>query len=444
MSEQFDFPVGFKNRIRDQFGTKADDFLDSLNEEPAISVRLNPRKAISLFENTREISWTKWGRFLEQRPVFALDPLFHAGAYYVQESSSMFLEEAFNQLSLPENPTVLDLCAAPGGKSTHLLSLMNGKGLLISNEVIKTRNSILRENITRWGFANVLVSRNEAHEFASTDFQFDLIVVDAPCSGEGMFRKDPHSRTEWSEDNVNLCSLRQQKIIAEIWPSVAPGGYLIYSTCTFNPAENEAQINRLISEGGAVNIELKNINPKIQETRPGYAFYPMNTPGEGFYISVLQKPDGERKKLKLPKKNIPEIIKYPDIFKLISGTFSIIKTGEELCAIPEAFAEPIHYLKQKLNITRTGLPIGTDIRGKLQYSHDLAMSVDLISSYFKTQEVELETALEFLRKNTVDIPVGKDKWLLLTYKNIPLGWLKNAGNRWNNYFPTAWRLRMQD
>ncbi|MES1226926.1 MAG: RsmB/NOP family class I SAM-dependent RNA methyltransferase, partial [Bacteroidota bacterium] len=203
--------------------------------EQITSVRVNPNRTFNVEYSTLNVQgkvpWSSNGYYLSERPSFTTDPLFHAGAYYVQEASSMFLEEAVKQTCDLSKPLkVLDLCAAPGGKSTLLQSIISNESLLISNEVIKSRVNILSENITKWGAANVVVTNNDPKDFQRLPEYFDLIVIDAPCSGSGLFRKDPEAITEWSSDNVMLCSQRQQRILADILPCLKPGGILIYST----------------------------------------------------------------------------------------------------------------------------------------------------------------------------------------------------------------------
>ena len=224
------------------------------------SVRLNPDKILNIPSSILKLQlarvlWSSNGFYLKERPSFTLDPLFHAGAYYVQEASSMFLEEVLKQsVDLSKPLRVLDLCAAPGGKSTLIQSVISKDSLLVSNEVIKTRVNILSENITKWGGANVIVTNNDPSDFKRLPGYFDVIVVDAPCSGSGLFRKDPNAINEWSENNVALCAQRQQRILADILPSLKEGGVLIYSTCSYSQVEDEDISNWLQKEYSLFNI----------------------------------------------------------------------------------------------------------------------------------------------------------------------------------------------
>src|SRR5690606_4280290 len=205
------------------------------------SIRLNPFKPTELdFYLSEQVQWCDRGYYLANRPQFTLDPLFHAGAYYVQEASSMFIAHIIQTLGLDKEALfAADVCAAPGGKSTLLNSYLHPNSLLLSNEIIKSRSIILQENLTRWGASNVVVSNNDPSAFRRLPGFFDLLLVDAPCSGSGMFRKDEDAIDEWSEANVKLCSERQQRILSEVLTALKTNGYLIYSTCSYSQEENE-------------------------------------------------------------------------------------------------------------------------------------------------------------------------------------------------------------
>jgi 16S rRNA C967 or C1407 C5-methylase (RsmB/RsmF family) len=290
-------PENFIRRITIDLKGEAQPFFQAMENEVPVSIRVNQSKNYHP-ENLQNVAWCNTGFYLPERPVFTLDPLFHAGAYYVQEASSMFLEQALKQsvdLELPLK--VLDLCAAPGGKSTHLASLLSRDSLLVSNEVIRTRAKILAENITKWGNPNVVATNNDPADFQRLPGFFDVVVVDAPCSGEGLFRKDPNAMYEWSEDNVALCASRQRRIVADVWDALKPGGHLVYSTCTYNRMENEDNLEWMENEMGAIPLSLEITSfPEITKDNnlAGYHFYPHKTHGEGFFIAVLKKPEGEK------------------------------------------------------------------------------------------------------------------------------------------------------
>ena len=305
-------PALFEERMRKLLPEESEAFFAALQTEPPVSIRLNPGKPVPisrLFPDEQiglPVSWCESAYYLKSRPVFTLDPCLHSGTYYVQEASSMFLYHIFGQI-LPAHPVrVLDLCAAPGGKSTLIASRLSSGSLLVANEVIRSRAGILKENMIKWGTSHVVVTNNDPADFHHLKGAFDIIVVDAPCSGEGMFRKDPGAIQEWNESNLQLCSERQQRILADIWPCLKPGGFLVYSTCTYNPGENEAILERLIRKYGARSIEIAPLFPGIvpgNSTAHCYHFYPHRIPGEGFFTGVVQKNEGEEFRAGKVRKN---------------------------------------------------------------------------------------------------------------------------------------------
>ncbi len=251
------FPERFIQRIQSQKYINADGLLKALQEPAPVSIRINPSKWNLKPLNSDPVPWCTTGFYLEKRPSYTLDPLFHSGCYYPQEASGMFIEQVFRQVvNTGQYIRVLDLCGAPGGKSTHLSSLIGIHGLIVANEVIKTRAAVLAENIIKWGGVNTIVTQNDPSAFSGLQGFFDVILVDAPCSGEGMFR-DVVAINEWSEENTLHCSERQRRILSDVWPSLKDNGILIYSTCTFNPGENEENIRWMVKRNLAVTIELE-------------------------------------------------------------------------------------------------------------------------------------------------------------------------------------------
>lgn len=306
-----DLPVSFADRTRSLLGDEEYNKLaDALNDEQPVSIRLNeeklPGSSFSLFHASSDrVPWSATGCYLDRRLTFTFDPLFHAGCYYVQEASSMFVEQALKQY-IGERPSVmLDLCAAPGGKSTHARSVLPVGSLLVANEVIRNRSQILAENLTKWGHPGVVVTNNDPADFAGLEDFFDVILTDVPCSGEGMFRKDPVAVSEWSPENVEICWQRQRRIISDIWPSLKPGGLLIYSTCTYNTKEDEENIRWMHDEFGAEILPVDapaewNITGNLLagEDFPVYRFLPHRTKGEGFFLAMLRKPEGEETQIR--------------------------------------------------------------------------------------------------------------------------------------------------
>ena len=445
-------PEKFRENIISDLGEEeALKLFEALSTPPPVSIRLNPHKQTDIPFPSKPVPWCPEGHYLNERPIFTIDPLFHAGTYYVQEASSMFLAHVLNQITDNTPVKILDLCAAPGGKSTLISSIIPEGSLLVSNEVIKTRNGILQENLSRWGIPNFMVCCNDPRDFKKLKEYFDIIVVDAPCSGEGMFRKDPGSIQEWSEDHVELCSSRQQRILEDILPSLKPGGYLIYSTCTFNQTENNENIQRISSSS---NLQFVNIplNPawNIVASAEGYHFFPSKIQGEGFFISCLRK-KGEVQDYELntkPSKNFPFLDKKlrVKIAEWMEDTADFIfytsKDGD-VYAVPEVHFKDYLFLSHSLYITYPFLHVGKFAGEKFIPSHDLALSVKIRETSLKI-EINYETALAYLKKKDVSNDIleneVKDGWLLLCFKEKPIGWVKVIGNRVNNYYPKELRI----
>ena len=424
-----------------------------------VSIRLNPSKIKSIDQLSftdavadGAVPWSSHGYYLSQRPSFTLDPVFHAGAYYVQEASSMFLEEAVKQITDISKPVkVLDLCAAPGGKSTLVQSLISNDSLLISNEVIKTRVNILAENITKWGAANVIVTNNDPKDFQRLKDYFDIIIVDAPCSGSGLFRKDVAAIEEWSTQNVLLCSQRQQRILADILPSLKDGGSLIYSTCSYAEREDEAIADWLIQEHGLSSVPIKindawNIVESLsaQHQAYGYRFYPDKIKGEGFFMTVLKKEGTlgqwhtgkhKSKSEKLAPKDIANLKTYVNE----TDNFFFIKQKEDIIAMPVYLENDLATIQFSLYIKKAGVKLGSSIRNELIPDHELALST-IINPELPFIEVDKETALQYLRRQEITITTSYKGWVLITHQQMLLGWIKVLTNRINNYYPKDWRI----
>ena len=368
-------------------------FLEALNEDAPTSIRLNPLHRGTVprvsseadytgtVPSLQQVPWCPEGYYLPGRPQFTFDPLFHAGCYYVQEAASMFITHVLRQF-VEEPITMLDLCAAPGGKSTAARSVLPEGSTLVSNEPIPTRAQILLENITKWGWKDSIVTNNYPRDFRKAKAKFDVILCDVPCSGEGMFRRDPATIDEWSLQNVEKCWRLQREIVADAWECLTPGGLLIYSTCTFNLKENEENVRWMMEELDAEVLAVPT-EPAWQITgsllegfdAPVYRFIPGITRSEGLFMAVLKK------------------------------------MGD--------FTHTVHK-KLPLNILTPDLPQG-------DYPH-----VDL--SY--------QEALKYLRGEALVLPPDTPKGIVtVTYKDIPLGPAKNIGNRANNLYPKPWRIK---
>ncbi|WP_242928127.1 methyltransferase RsmF C-terminal domain-like protein [Pontibacter vulgaris] len=451
-----ELPLSFAQRMQHILGAEYEAFESALQKAPPISIRVNSQK-LQTPGQLQQVPWAENGYYLPERPLFTLDPLLHAGGYYVQEASSMFLEQALKQtVDLSEPLQVLDLCGAPGGKSTHLASLISADSLLVSNEVIRSRASILAENIAKWGTGNVLVTNNDPREFGKLTSFFDVMVVDAPCSGEGMFRKDAGAIQEWSEENVKLCAQRQQRILMDVWGALKPGGILIYSTCTWNEAENEQNMAWLAGQEQAQSIKLDFdqawgvVNTTLAGIE-GYRFYPHRVQGEGFFMAVLRKTGGDetaytigskKKKYKLTHAGKKEKALVQD-WLVNPENFEWLQHNEIISALPAAIFEAADEVYQKLYVIYAGTEVAEVNGKKIKPLQGLALSKYLNKDAFQSINLELEQALKYLRKEDISLGSNGNNWVLLQYQDLPLGWAKQIGNRINNYYPKEWRIRME-
>lgn len=391
--------------------------VEAMHGEPSVSVRLNPFKPTSsplpVLEGSQVVPWNPLGHILKERPSFTLLPLFHAGAYYVQDSSAMFPGWLFRSLleRFPERPLkVLDLCAAPGGKTTDLAASLRevcGDGfVLVSNEVMRQRASILSENVAVWGDPNVVVTSQDPKAFASLEGFFDIVVADVPCSGEGMFRKDPKAVADWSPEAVDLCSARQKRILADMWPALREGGALVYSTCTFEPSENDDNLEWAAScLGGTVVLPE---NPfGIRTTRYGHLLVPGEVPGEGQWAGAMFKTSASH--------------------AVCGSAFSTGSAMEQL---------------RRLHPLRMGVNKGAYKGKDFVPDPDWALSIDFDRNAYPAVEVDKQTALHFLHKDTILLPDAPLGYNVITYRGLPLGFVKNLGSRCNNLHPQSRRIRM--
>ena len=402
--------------------------------ERVTSLRINPFKTLMHMEALPVLKgldgvvrWSQYGFYLSQRPSFTFDPLFHAGCYYVQEASSMFLEQALKQtVDLAQPLKILDLCAAPGGKSTHIQSLISKDSLLVSNEVIKSRNNILKDNIIKWGSSNVIVTNNNPKDFARLENYFDVIVVDAPCSGSGLFRKDPAAIEEWSLNNVQLCSWRQQQILADVWPALKKNGILIYCTCSYSEEEDEAIAAWMIKNLPIVHCQLAMDNSwGIVESSSGYRFWPDKIKGEGFYIASFRKEDGDEyssfqskyKPVLLGNKEMNLVNEW-----LRPNDHRLIRSEKSIYVVPLSLLPDILLLSATVNVSYSGVSIGELIRDKFIPDHSLAMS-DLVGETVKRNSLDEPDAINFLKKKNIHIDPDNKGWNLITFMGCNLGWV---------------------
>lgn len=437
----------------------------AFSQEASTSVRTNPFKVASseIFPDASPVGWCTRGKLLDSRPIFTLDPLFHAGSYYVQDSSSMFVGKVFKTIlesdykgrDFKSEPLkVLDLCAAPGGKTTDLASILRefcGNGfLLVANEVMKQRVQILADNAAIWGDPNIVVTNSDPADFSGLSGWFDIIVTDVPCSGEGMFRKDAEAQRQWSEDNVALCASRQRRILADVWPSLAEGGALIYSTCTFNRYENDDNVLWLSQQMGAEPVfgseDMGLLYDGLIRTRFGFSLVPGFVPGEGQYCSAVRKNQGgfshrpaqyHQKAARKGGKDIPMVA-----MPVFSEPVVCKMKADLIIAVPENINSLVCFIEDSLRVVQSGCAVGV-VKGKdLVPSADLALSGLLAQEAYPYEELSREDALKFLHKDSIVLKTDRKGYVIVRYSGLPLGFVKNLGNRSNNLHPQSRRIRM--
>lgn len=474
------YPADFVQLLFDSLGAeRGSELIKHLSDEVPVSVRCNPQK-ISL-EGLRAhfgdsageaVEWCPEAFYLKERPSFTLDPLFHAGAYYVQEASSMYVGKLLERSMAGGlggydasggagfSLRVLDLCAAPGGKTTHILSKLPSGSILVTNEVIRSRATVLAENVAKWGSAAVVVSNNDPADFGSFEDYFDLVVVDAPCSGEGMFRKDEKAREEWSLKNVSLCVARQKRIVSDIWPTLKPRGYMIYSTCTFNKHENSENVEWICSELGGEVVEQRQ-------------FLPGEVVGEGFFCALIRKTaeaPSERggakgllnatavgiattsgkvrrtagaAKSSFDERGSGNISKQTlqECSNIVSTGYLLQAKGDLVKAYPQALYKEMMFAGSVLRVIHSGVAVAVAKGRDLIPEADLALSTIIAPDAFASVELSREDALKFLAKEPLILADAPRGYILVKYRGFSLGFVKNLGNRTNNLHPMARRIR---
>lgn len=451
-------PQDFCDRIRATHAD-ADDFLAAIAAEPYLSVRLNRRKwQDGMLSLGAPVAWNADGFYLSDRPTFTLNPAFHAGAFYVQEASSMAYAVAINQIKdeLPQSPTCLDLCAAPGGKATLIMSMLGERGIVVANEYVRQRAWILRENVAKWGCPSAIVTNRAPAEIAASGAQFDLITVDAPCSGEGMFRKDDVAIAEWTAKAAQDCALRQRDILTDIWPALRVGGYMIYSTCTFNPDENERNMQWLADEMGAEVLPISmptdcGITTVAFPAGEGYAFLPHKVKGEGFFCCLIRKTEGDASPAPSGKrsrqKEAKDGLKETSLGKEYVSGCKLYASGDSVVGFPADRAARMASLSSALGPILTGVPVCSVLKKRGQDvvspAPELPLSLAFNQASLPHVDVNEQTALKFLHGDA-DLDVGEaaDGWNVIWHNGLPLGLIKRMGNRQNNYWPKEWRIRM--
>lgn len=470
---EMELPRTFVERVlRDLGTTEGEALCRALDGEACVSIRVNPAKAeglrgeqparvsevLPMLTAAGRVPWCADGFLLAGRPSFTFDSDFHAGAYYVQEAASQFVG-CLLQGAPTSGARILDLCAAPGGKTTLYASLVGRGGLVVANEIDRRRASVLADNVRKWGTGNVVVTTCEPHAVCDCEAWFDVVAVDAPCSGEGMFRKDPAARGEWSENNVRQCAARQDDILREAWRALRPGGTLIYSTCTFNRDEDEGSLERMLAWTGdeVAASEPVDVDPAwgIVEGEVGpfrtFRFFPHRTVGEGFFAAVARKAPDAPGRQRLPKGRRSMVapadrasagelrrwVREPDrmVFGTVAGT-GYAWYGEQ--------AEAVKTLSEALPVICSGVALGQLFKGRLKPDPALAFFDGLERGAVPVAGLDDEQALRYLRRQEVAAGALAEGVNLVTARGRALGFAKRIGARVNNMYPNSLRILRQE
>lgn len=445
-------PEEFVRSMREMLGDEAERLFSALDTPAEVSIRVNPAKPAEVFEG-EVIGWSPNGRYLAERPQFTLDPLMHGGAYYVQEASSQFVAHILREDNL-EGGRVLDMCAAPGGKTTVYSSLVGRRGLVVANDINRGRTLALSDNVQRWGMGNVVVTCNEPEHIGTFEQWFDVVAVDAPCSGEGMFRKMDEAREEWTPASVEQCVARQRDILTEAWRALRPGGKLIYSTCTFNDREDEGIVRWLVEEYGDEIVAAERVDTEdkwgIVRSDIGpfqcFHFYPHSARGEGFFAAVACKTEGVTKRrtpkgrrkvfTTLQSKDLAEVSRWVDDAKAMS--FRCV--GDVVYGYSSAVMEDVTQLSESLSVVYSGVAMGQIFKGTLKPEHSLALFVGRSRGVVPEVELSLEDAQNYLRRQDIDAKQFSEGVNIVTYKGVAIGFIKRIGARCNNMYPKDLRI----
>lgn len=414
------------------------------SSEPSVAVRVNAARGVAVPDGARRVPWCDQGFYTEGRPSFTFDPDWHAGRYYVQDASSMFISHVIRHF-VHDPVLYLDLCAAPGGKTTAAIQALPPQSLVVANEIVPPRARVLADNVIRWGAPRCVVTSNAPAQIGKFTHFFDVIAADVPCSGEGMMRKDAEAVSQWSPDLVTQCALRQREILKDVWQALRPGGLLIYSTCTYNRQENEEIADYVLQELGSTSLEVPveaswNIHPAIGSDAHGYRFMPHRVDGEGLFMAVFRK-DGEapRQDFRIKEKNIKKVDEMGKKWLSAPEAFILDQQGDLSIAVPQDIRREVAAMRDSLNVLHAGVELATVMGRKLVPHHALAMSLARAEDAFPTCEVDYPTALRYLRGEsiTIDAPRG---YVLIACDGAVLGFANNLGNRANNLYPKPLRI----
>jgi len=416
-------PQGFKEEIESLIPDEAEAFFSAMQLPPETSIKINLRKISSPdetgYRDMEPVKWCRSGFYMPERPKFTMNPLLHAGAFYVQDASSMIYETLMERIVPMALDTagsclsVADLCAAPGGKTTSMINALPDGSFVLANEFNPARAKALRENLLKWGYPDILITNSPTAKLTTAGEAFDIVAVDAPCSGEGMMRKEEIAVSQWSRGLIRQCAELQREILADACSMLKPGGFLIYSTCTFNREEDECQVEWLSNEMGMAAFDPEfpeewGIMKGLSPDSPSFRFMPHHTRGEGLFLAVMRKEndeDGGRVR-SLSKERLKE---------------KIMKSAK---------------------VIADGIP-ATETKGRDEVPRsEWALSSAFPKEKYPFAEVDEPTAISFLRHEALrlgpDIPRG---FVVITFKGHPLGIVKNLGSRANNLYPAEWRIR---
>ncbi|MBR5436234.1 MAG: rRNA cytosine-C5-methyltransferase [Muribaculaceae bacterium] len=434
------YPTDIFNRIEGDLASR-----------PTVAVRVNPLKGVDSLDAQKPVPWALNGFYLTERFPFTFDSAFHQGLYYVQDASSMIIGRIIKQITDDGVPvTYLDACAAPGGKTTAAISALPSGSVVVANEYEPRRVAPLCENLMKWGYPSTIVTAGDTRQFRCLQGFFDIIAADVPCSGEGMMRKDEEAVEQWSRALVDSCAERQREIVDNLVDALRPGGYLIYSTCTFNRVENEEIVDYICSHHGFESVEINvplgcGIDDAIDSPHYCRRFIPGRVCGEGLFIALLKKP-GEPKAEK-PQKTKPQSKKNADkgLTALLNGDFDFSTDKNDIIhAFPSESALILAAVEKATKVVTYGVEIGQRKGKDVVYLQGLAMSAALNGDAFPQIDIDISTAVSYLQRNTLTLPDNAPRGIvLLRFGGHPLGFVKNLGNRANNLYPQSMRILSQ-
>ena len=438
-------PEAFIEQLRGLLPDEWEALADAItSSEPSVAVRVNAARGAVVPDGARRVPWCSHGYYLDNRPSFTFDTDWHAGRYYVQDASSMFIAHVIDCF-IHEPVRYLDLCAAPGGKTTAAIQALPEGSMTVANEIVPPRARVLADNVIRWGHPRCVVTSNAPAQVGKLTHFFDVIAADVPCSGEGMMRKDDEAVAQWSPALVEQCAQRQREILTDVWPALRPGGLFIYSTCTYNRQENEEMADYIVQELGATSLEVPvepswNIHPAIGSDCHSYRFMPHRVDGEGLFMVVFRKDgDAPRQDIRIKEKNIKKADEIGKNWLNLPNDYVIEQQGDLSIAVPMDIRSEVTALRASLNVLHAGVELATMMGRKTVPHHALAMSTASADEAFPICEVDYTTALRYLRGESVSLDAPRG-YVLVTHDSAVLGFANNLGNRANNLYPKSQRI----